>query len=126
MKVYFITRFSILLDKESANGLFKIAKKNSYEQYKKKLFSSERMYLKMLFFQKVAFPSIVFQSNKNWEWHIYCSKELCSKPSLRVDDVINKMIENNLSTKGLFCNGIEDGTRPCGGFFEVNAIGDKN
>lgn len=57
---------------------------------------------------------------------IYCSKELCSKPSLRVDDVINKMIENNLSTQGLFCNGIEDGTRPCGGFFEVNAIGDKN
>lgn len=72
MKVYFITRFSIL-DKKNDRW---ILAKLPFNEYKKKLFSKERLDSKFYVFEKMTLPSIINQTNKNYQWLIITSKHL--------------------------------------------------
>lgn len=69
MKVYILTRFSIF---DTSYKGFKINCNN----YKEKLFSKKRLDTKFTFFEKMTLPSILNQTYKDWEWHIFTSKEL--------------------------------------------------
>ena len=53
---------------------------------------------------------------------IQCSKSGCKHPNLHIQDVISNMVTNNNITSGISCNGFEYDLRPCGAFFEVNAV----
>lgn len=76
MKIYFITRFSILTINDNKRKGLRITRNKSYEQYKKELFSPKRLNAKFLLFTKLTYPTILNQKDKNWEWHIYASNEL--------------------------------------------------
>lgn len=71
MKVYILTRFSIF--DPSYNG-FKIQRAS--EIYKEKLFNKKRLDAKFSFFEKMTLPSVLNQTYKDWEWHIFTSNEL--------------------------------------------------
>ena len=71
MKVYILTRFSIF--DPSTKG-FKIQRAS--EIYKEKLFNKKRLDAKFSFFEKMTLPSVLNQTYKDWEWHIFTSNEL--------------------------------------------------
>lgn len=73
MSVHFITRFSI---PDLQRKHFQISKQFSEPDYKKFLFSKERLDKKMIYFENLCFPSIVNQRNNNWKWYIFISYEL--------------------------------------------------
>jgi hypothetical protein len=74
MKVYIITRFSIFDPTSTSYRLTRNSK--SVEQYKKVLFSKQRLSYKFTVFETITLPSIVQQTYKNFEWHIYTSSYL--------------------------------------------------
>lgn len=69
MKVYFITRFSIYDPTATSWKTSKLPQ----NQYKKILFSKSRLDAKFLAFIKMTLPSIINQTNKNYEWIIMSS-----------------------------------------------------
>jgi len=71
MKVYILTRFSIF--DPSTKG-FKIQRAS--DNYKEKLFNKKRLDAKFSFFEKMTLPSVLNQTYKDWEWHIFTSNEL--------------------------------------------------
>lgn len=71
MKSYIITRFSIY---DPSYSGFKLTKKKELKQkYKEILFSDNRLAFKFKIFEMVTLPSIVNQTNQNFEWYIYAS-----------------------------------------------------
>ena len=80
MKIYIITRFSIYDKKYSTSKYFQITtnNKNNYH-YKKKLFNENRLDLKFKIFKMITLPSIINQTNQNFEWYIYTSSFLPKK-----------------------------------------------
>lgn len=84
MKVYFITRFSIFDPKAPA---WKIAHLPA-EEYKKKLFSTDRLDTKFDVFEKMTLPSIVGQTNKNFEWFIIASTFLPNVYKERLNSLV--------------------------------------
>lgn len=71
MKTYIITRFSIF---DYNDKIFKINyRAQSKEIYYNKLFKEERLTFKFKVFKNITLPSIINQTNKNYEWYIYSS-----------------------------------------------------
>lgn len=86
MKVYFITRFSIL-DYSCKAWIMTSMEKNNYTT---SLFSDDRLNAKFEAFEKMTLPSIVNQTNQDYEWLILTSSYL---PKLYMDrlkkDIVN-------------------------------------
>lgn len=76
MKTFFITRFSIY--DHSYHG-YKITRNNNNKTYQNLLFSKDRLDFKFKAFEIVSLPSVLKQTNPNWEWHIYYSNKLSEK-----------------------------------------------
>lgn len=87
MKIYFITRFSIF--DPNFKG-FRIVVSKSSEEYERELFSTDRMEFKFHVFQNVTIPSIIDQTNKNWEWHIFTSDRLPNIYMTRLKELARK------------------------------------
>ncbi len=73
MKVYFITRFSVL---DHGHKSFNLTRDNNELDYAVKLFSTERMGEKFEVFEKVTLPSVLSQTNKEYKWLIFASNYL--------------------------------------------------
>ena len=73
MKVYIITRFTIL---DYSHKEWKTVLRKSSEEYESYLFSKERLDYKFTSFEKITLPSVVNQTNKNYVWEIYTSEYL--------------------------------------------------
>lgn len=72
LKIYFITRFSILDYNCKAWVMTSMEKDN----YSKTLFADDRLNAKFEAFEKMTLPSIVNQTNQNYEWLILTSNYL--------------------------------------------------
>jgi hypothetical protein len=70
MKSYIITRFSIFGWTKQG---FQMTSDVNKEGYRSKLFSPLRLNHKFNVFEKITLPSILNQTNINWEWVIYAS-----------------------------------------------------
>ena len=84
MKVYFITRFSILDHKK---GVWELSTLNNKE-YEKQLFSTERLDAKFVAFEKMTLPSIINQTSPNYEWLIMGSNFLPEKYKDRLKKLV--------------------------------------
>lgn len=84
MKVYFITRFTIF---DPVRTAWKVSRL-PIEEYKTKLFSTERLNNKYLVFEKMTLPSILNQTNKNYEWIIMSSEYLPNEYKERLNKLI--------------------------------------
>ena len=73
MKTYFITRFSI--HDHDFKG-FNLTLNNNPKVYEKLLFDKNRLNYKINIFLEFTLPSVLMQSNQNWEFHIYLSSKL--------------------------------------------------
>lgn len=69
MKVYFITRFSIFDPNKKAWATSRLLE----DEYKKTLFSEDRLNVKFEAFETMTLPTILYQTNKNYEWIILAS-----------------------------------------------------
>ena len=100
MKVYFITRFSIF----DIKYRFKTnsAGKMNEDKYKQILYHPQRLDTKFYAFFNITYPSIVTQTDKNWEWHIYVGNQM-PKPYL---DKLNSIKHPNI--KIILVEGKED------------------
>jgi hypothetical protein len=74
METYIITRFSIL-DTKSDSWVITRENKN-INVLKNKLFSEERLSEKIWTLKNITYNSLISQTNKNYQWLIYTSKEL--------------------------------------------------
>jgi hypothetical protein len=74
METYIITRFSIL-DTKSDSWVITRENKN-INVLKNKLFSEERLNEKIWTLKNITYNSLISQTNKNYQWLIYTSKEL--------------------------------------------------
>jgi hypothetical protein len=86
MRVYILTRFSIF---DPHYHGFKIKNNKTHDEYKSNLFSKRRLDSKFSIFEKMTLPSIVNQTYKDWEWHIFTSKELPKSYKLRLESLIS-------------------------------------
>ena len=112
MKIYFLTRFSIF---DYDIKAFRINKILSLEDYKEELFSEARLNAKFNAFEKVTLPSIVRQTNKNYEWYIFTSSELPVKYKIKLIDLIKSYSQ----IKVLFVNSMRE-------FFDYDFNFDNN
>ena len=76
MRVYIITRFSIC--DPNSNGFILTRNSKTHQKYVDALFSDYRLYNKFKFFKKITVPSILKQTNQNFEWLI-CTSILLPK-----------------------------------------------
>lgn len=87
MKIYFITRFSIL---DYQHKAFELSRNFDAAEYEKSLFNKDRLEHKFEVFEKNTLSSILSQSNKDWEWHIYTSDRLPRHYKNRLGMLIEK------------------------------------
>jgi len=87
MKTYIVTRFSIC---DFTAKCWPISKCKNEELYKKNLFNEDRLNYKFKCFELVTLPSIINQTNQNYEWYIYSSTFLPEKYKLRLIDITKK------------------------------------
>ena len=87
MKAYILTRFSIC---DFTCKAFRISKCKDEELYKKNLFNEDRLNYKFKCFELVTLPSVVNQTNQNYEWYIYSSTYLPEKYKIRLIDITKK------------------------------------
>lgn len=81
MKVYFVTRFSIY--DPSFKG-FRLSRNRDRRDYERRLFSKARLEHKFEVFEAITLPSIVAQSNHDWQWLIYSSDRLPEEYATRL------------------------------------------
>lgn len=84
MKVYFITRFSIF----DPNKRAWVTSRLPEQEYKNKLFSENRLNAKFQAFETMTLPTIVYQTNKNYEWIILASIFLTDTYKNRLDNLV--------------------------------------
>jgi hypothetical protein len=99
MKIFIITRFSIF-DPEYRGC--KISRDNIH-QYKKNLFNKERLDFKFTVFKFITLRSIINQTDKDFEWHIYASIFLPSKYKI----TLNKLVRGYNFIKLQYINSFE-------------------
>ena len=90
MLTYIITRFSIYDFNFKGFELTKNKNSDEQEEYKKKLFSEDRLNYKFNSFEKITLPSVVNQTNKNFIWYIYASIYLPDVYKKRLLDITEK------------------------------------
>ena len=76
MKSYIITRFSIY---DYTYKCFELSIHHLNNAYREKLFCEKRLSYKFNVFKKVTLPSVLNQTNQNFEWYIYTSPHLPNK-----------------------------------------------
>lgn len=84
MKVYFITRFSIYDPNKKAWVISRLPQ----QQYFNKLFSEDRLNAKFTAFEKMTLPTVLNQTNKNYEWLILSSVHLPEIYKKRLNDLV--------------------------------------
>lgn len=102
MKTYIITRFSIY-DPEFKG--FQMTKNlTSIEKYKADLFNPSRLNYKFACFERITLPSIINQTNQDYEWYIYASEYLPPIYKLR----LQLLIQNYNKIKCVFIKSFKE------------------
>jgi hypothetical protein len=86
MKSYIITRFSIF---DINHKKFELNKNRTKKAYMNKLFSPKRLGFKFEVFEKMTLPSVLKQTNTNWEWIIFTSSYLPEEYKKKILDLIS-------------------------------------
>ena len=92
MKVYFIVRFSIMGASE-----FKLTHEKSRGAYRRQLFATKRLDAKFQAFEMVTLPSLINQTNKDFECLIFTSPQLPDKYKQRLLNLVQP--HNNIKVE---------------------------
>ncbi|MCB8889544.1 glycosyltransferase [Vreelandella malpeensis] len=90
-KIFIFTRYSVLLKTKA----WALSKDNDFDQYREKLFSSERMQQHSFFFKELTIPSILYQKNipesVDFYYIVLTSKHLPNEERIKLESTLSEL-----------------------------------